>query len=85
MKHTYASTSNEKLNIPMTAEEWDVVSFVAFENETSTIYPFATEFDNLTMDMVDKIVEECNGHSDDTEILYEVCERILGINQVLIK
>ena len=53
--------------------------------QVSTIYPFATEFDDLTMDMVDKIVEECNGYSDDTEILYEVCERILGINQVLMK
>lgn len=81
MKQTWAKTSNEKLNIPMTTEEWNIVDFIAFESETSKVYPFNTKFDDISMDMIDRIVEECNGYTDDTETVYSACERILGINR----
>ena len=81
----YTKTSNKKLNVPMTREEWDVVSFLAFESETSIIYPFALDFDSLTMEIVSSIVEKCNGFTHDTETLYKICEMELGINKKLMK
>ena len=83
MKRKYADTSNENLNIPMTTEQWDVVSFIAFESETAFIYPFAIEFNDLTMKKIDNIVELCNGHTNDIETVYSVCEKILGVNPKL--
>lgn len=85
MKKICCPTSNEKLNVPMTAEQWDVVDFIGLEAETARVYPFAVDFDDVTMDMVDGIVAGCNGHTNDTETLYGECERVLGINPDLIK
>lgn len=85
MKKKCPVTSNVKLNTPMTEEQWDVVDFVAFESETSVIYPFAIGFDDMTMEMVDSIAKACNGHTDDEDTLYEECERVLGRNPELLK
>lgn len=79
-KKTRAPTSNPAFNIPMTDEQWDVVDFIGFEAETAFIYPFATDFDDITMETVDCIVERCNGYTNDTDTLYEICEKVLGIN-----
>ena len=82
-KHNYCSTSNEKLNVPMTEEQWMVVDFVAFESETSVIYPFHIGFNDMTMETVESICLACDGCVYDTEALYEACECILGINPIL--
>lgn len=82
-KHNYSSTSNEKLNVPMTEKQWMVVDFVAFESETSVIYPFQIGFDDMTMEMVESICLACKGCVYDTEVLYEACESILGTNSIL--
>ena len=85
MKQMYRKTSNNQLNIPMTVEEWDVVTFIEFESCTSVTYPFGISFDDVTMDMIDMIVSECNGNTENTDMINAVCERILGINKMLIK
>lgn len=83
MKQKYANTSNDNLNVPMTTEQWDVVDFIAFESETAVIYPFAIAFNHLTMEMIERIAVACNGHTCNTETLYEKCECVLGINPEL--
>lgn len=85
MKRKYCPTSNEQLNVPMTKEQWAVVDFIGFEAETAFVYPFAVDFDDVTLDMVDSIVAGCHGHINDTDILYNECERILGVNKELKK
>lgn len=77
MKKNYAPTSNPNLNVPMTEEQWEVVDFIAFESETSVIYPFKVEFDDLTMEMVDKIIENC-ADIEDIDAIYDACETVLG-------
>lgn len=79
-KETRAPTSNPAFNVPMTDEQWNVVDFIGFEAETAFVYPFATDFDDITMKTIDCIVERCSGHTDDTDTLYEMCEEVLGIN-----
>lgn len=70
----------------MTEEQWNVVDFIVFESETSVIYPFSTEFKNVTMEMIDNIIELCNDYTGgDTDILYNNCSKILGINPKLIQ
>lgn len=81
METVFCRTSNEKLNGPMTYEQWQVVDFVGLEAETAWVYPFAIDFDDMTKDMVDKIVEGCNGRTDDWDTLYRECERVLGCNE----
>ena len=68
----------------MTAEQFDVVNFVAFESETSLVYPFVVDFDDMTFEMVNNIVKGCNGYTSDTDTLYEECEKVLGINPELL-
>lgn len=85
MKATRCPTSNDAFNVPMTDEQWDVVDFIGFEAETAFVYPFAVDFDDVTMDMVDRIVADCNGHTNDWDTLYGACESVLGINSDLIK
>lgn len=81
MKKTFAPTSNPNLNVPMTQTQWDIIDFIAYESETSKIYPFKVEFDNLTMEMIDKIIENCK-ELDDLECIYCACEKVLGINKI---
>ena len=78
--YTYTMTSNKRLNVPMTEQEWDVVDFITFESETAITYPFGIDFDDITMEMVDSIVSACEGHTEDTDLLYDACERVLGTN-----
>ena len=85
MKRRHCPTSNELFNVPMTEEQWDVVDFIGFEAETAFVYPFAVDFDDVTMDMVDSIVAGCQGHTNDTDVLYGECERVLGVNPDLKK
>lgn len=85
MKKICCPTSNEKLNVPMTAEQWDVVDFIGLEAETAWIYPFAVDFDDVTMDMVDRIVAGCSGHTNNRDTLYGICECVLGVNSNLTK
>ena len=85
MKYNFSTTSNPRLNVPMTQNQWDVVDFVAFESETSIVYPFAIKFDDLTFEMIDKIVKYCNNNTSNTDFLYEGCEEVLGINPDLLK
>lgn len=73
-------TSNERFNIPMTDEQWAVVDFIGLEAETAWVYPFAVDFDDVTMEMVDKIVASRNGNTDDWDSLYGACESVLGTN-----
>lgn len=71
--------SNKRFNkVYLTVAQYDVLDFIAFESETSFVYPFAIEFDDITMEMVDGIIELCRGHTEDTDILYEACKKILG-------
>lgn len=78
--------SNERFNnVPLTAEQFDVIDFIAFEEGTSVTYPFAIGFDDVTMDMVEKIIKYCNGHTHNEDFVYEGCEYVLGINQELLK
>lgn len=79
MKTTCPVTSNPRLNVPMTPAQWDVVDFLAFESETAVYYPFDTAFDDLTMDMIDSIVSQCGGCTDDSNVIFEAATRILGI------
>ena len=79
MKTTCPVTSNPRLNVPMTPEQWDVVDFLAFESETAVYYPFDTAFDDLTMDMIDSIVSQCERCTDDSNVIFEAATRILGI------
>lgn len=73
-------TSNERFNILMTYEQWQVVDYIGLEAETAFVYPFTIDFDDVTMGMIDRIVANCNGHTDDWDTLYEACERVLGVN-----
>lgn len=77
MQKTYASTSNPNLNVPMTEQQWEIVDFIAFESETSVIYPFKVEFDDLTMEMIDEIIQNC-ADIEDTDSIYDACENVLG-------
>ena len=81
MKKRYCPTSNEAFNVLMTEEQISVVDFIALEAETALVYPFAVDFDDATMDMVDRIVARCNGRTNDRETLYRECERVLGCNE----
>lgn len=56
-----------------------VDAYIAFEQDTSEIYPFAVE--DPTEDQRQKITEICL--SINTEDVYEACEKVLGINEVL--
>ena len=60
----------------------EVRDFLAFEHETSVIYPFAIAFEDVTEEMVAKISKLCNG-CDDTETIYNACEQCLGINPLV--
>ena len=77
MKKTYAPTSNPNLNVPMTEQQWEIVDFIAFESETSVIYPFKVEFDDLTMEMIDEILQNCLD-IEDTDAIYDACEKVIG-------
>lgn len=78
--------SNDRFNnIPLTAEQFDVVDFIAFESECAIVYPFAVKFDNVTFEMVNNIIKGCNGYTDDEDCLYEECEKVLGINPELLQ
>ena len=72
-------------NVPLTAEQFDVIDFIAFESETSVVYPFAIAFDDVTMDMVEQIIKYCNGDTGDSGVLYDECESVLGVNPKLLK
>ena len=76
-KQTYATTSNQNLNVPMTETQWDIVDFIAFESETSIIYPFKIKFDDLTMENINEIIKNCTD-VEDTDAIYEACEKVLG-------
>ena len=82
----YTNTySNRRFSgVPLTAERDAVVDFVAFESETAVVYPFAVEFDDMTMEMVDSICSACNGHTDDADSLYDACEKVLGVNPAVV-
>ena len=57
--------SNDRFNnIPLTAEQFDVVDFIAFESECAIVYPFAVKFDNVTFEMVNNIIKGCNGYTN---------------------
>ena len=77
MQKTYAPTSNPNLNVPMTKQQWEIVDFIAFESETSVIYPFKVEFNDLTMEMIDEIIQNC-ADIEDTDSIYDACENVLG-------
>ena len=81
MKRTRCLTSNSEFNVPMTAAQWDVVNYIALEEETAKDYPFGVDFDHLTMAMVEDIVTGCGGciHSD--KVLYRECKRVLGLSE----
>ena len=86
MKKTYCCpTSNEKLNVPMTHKQWAVVDFIGLEAETAIVYPFATDFDDMTMDMVDRILAGCNGRTNNRNALYNACKNVLGANPTLLQ
>ena len=78
MKNTFAPTSNPNLNVPMTNTQWDIVDFIAFENETSLKYPFKVAFNDLTMEHINEIIETCK-ELDDLESIYSACEKVLGV------
>ena len=78
--------SNERFsNVPLTAEQFDVIDFIAFESETSVVYPFEVAFDDVTFEMVNEIVCACDGSTNDNDILYYECESVLGVNPELLK
>lgn len=56
-----------------------VDAYIAFEQDTSEIYPFAVE--DPTEEQRQKITEICL--SVNTEDVYKACEKVLGINKVL--
>lgn len=68
------------LTLDLTDEQFDVVSFIAFEARTSEIYPFDTAYRDVTLNMVNRIIKECEGNTNDTEAVYTACEIVLGIN-----
>lgn len=74
---------SELMNLDLTDEQFDVVCFIAFEARTSEIYPFDTTYRDVTLDMVNHIVEECEGLTDDTDTVYAACEAVLGINSFI--
>lgn len=57
-------------------------NFMAFEKETSIIYPFASDFEELSEEILLKIEEKCSGHID-AETLYDALEEIVGENPIL--
>ena len=71
--------SNKRFdNIPLTAEQFDVIDFIAFESETSKKYPFVIKFDDITMDIVENIINYCQGDTRNTDFVYMGCEKYLG-------
>ena len=85
MKKICCPTSNEKLNVPMTYKQWQVVDFVGLEAETAWVYPFAIDFDDITMDMVDRIVAGCNNRTNNRNALYNACRSVLGVHPTLLQ
>lgn len=78
--------SNESFsNVPLTAEQFDVIDFIASESKTSVVYPFAIAFNDVTFDMVNEIVYACDGSTHNEDVLYYECETVLGINPELLK
>ena len=64
-------------------EHVQIWTFLTFEYETSKIWPFATDFDGITDEMIEDIYHECNKDTQNIEILYNACEEILGVNPIL--
>lgn len=68
------------LTLDLTDEQFDVVSFIKFEARTSEFYPFDTAYRDVTLNMVNRIIEGCEGDTSDNEVVYTACEIVLGIN-----
>ena len=78
--------SNERFDhMPLTAEQFDVIDFIAFESETAVVYPFAVKFNDVTFEVVNEIVYACDGNTNDNDVLYYACEEVLGINPNMAK
>lgn len=81
--HTYASINlKAKTGVgPYTGRSMDaaVRDFIAFEQETSAVYPFAVQ--EPSDDQIREIAARCA--SDDTEAIYEACEKVLGTAPML--
>lgn len=80
---TFENAENEDASVPTNDDEWDVATFIDFESETSIIYPFATNFEDVTMEQIREIVKKCNSSTDNTETLYAACNAVLGVNHKL--
>lgn len=56
--------------------------FMEFEKKTSIIYPFASDFEELSVEHLLKIEEKCNGDTD-AETIYAAIEEVVGANPQL--
>ena len=56
--------------------------FMEFEKKTSIIYPFASDFEELSAEYLLKIEEKCNGDTD-AETIYAAIEEVVGANPQL--
>ena len=59
-----------------------ICDFMEFEKETSIVYPFASDFKQLSEEILLKIEEKCNGHTD-TETIYDAIAEVVGENPQL--
>lgn len=58
----------------------DILDYIVFCNETSMVYPFATQYEDITLGDIHRIEFLTNGSSD-TEIIHYACTVVLGINE----
>lgn len=59
-----------------------IQSYMVFEEETSTIYPFAATHEELPEETIRAIIEKCNGYLD-TESIHAAIDSVVGINPEL--
>ena len=66
-----------------------IKDFIAFEDETSSIYPWATKANNITDAQLNSASSELRscGYNENMDVatndIYEVLNKILGINPAL--
>lgn len=69
----------------LTMEERNVIDFLIFKNETSKIYPFQKPYGDITIKEIDSIAKICGDRSDDMNVVYAACEKILGKRELSIE
>lgn len=56
---------------------YDILHYIIFCHETSIVYPFEKQYEDITLSDIYSIEELTDGYTD-TETIHEACTEILG-------